>query len=209
MGEQSRLVVDALHLQAAPDHPGCGDGNVRRDPEVTLEHEPPRAVAIMRVSGHAAQKHELRPEPLRLPSRHPDEVGPFDPVRVAGPVEPLVVGAHEGRLVAQLACRRHDLRANEERLEREGTLNSAEMSPAMERLRILRASWHEVQPSASVRDISIRLLRVHPMRAADALQLSAAVIAADASPATLEVVTLDARLASAARREGFPVGDIG
>jgi hypothetical protein len=50
---------------------------------------------------------------------------------------------------------------------------------------------------------------VHPLRAADALQLAAAVIAAERRPASLEVVTLDDRLASAARKEGFVVAAVG
>jgi predicted nucleic acid-binding protein len=45
----------------------------------------------------------------------------------------------------------------------------------------------------------------HPLRAADALQLGAALFAADGDPQSLELVTLDRRLADAARREGFPV----
>lgn len=93
-------------------------------------------------------------------------------------------------------------------LEREGAMTSEGVSAAMGRLKGLRIAWHEVQPSQSMRDTSVRLLRVHPLRAADALQLSAAVIAADLVPSTLEVVTLDERLASAARREGFPVTGI-
>jgi hypothetical protein len=87
-------------------------------------------------------------------------------------------------------------------------MTSEGVSAAMGRLKGLRIAWHEVQPSQSMRDTSVRLLRVHPLRAADALQLSAAVIAADLVPSTLEVVTLDERLASAARREGFPVTGI-
>ena len=45
----------------------------------------------------------------------------------------------------------------------------------------------------------------HPLRTADALQLGAALVAADGDPQSLELVTLDRRLADAARREGFPV----
>ncbi len=44
----------------------------------------------------------------------------------------------------------------------------------------------------------------HPLRAADALQLGAAIVAADGDTASLEFVTLDRRLADAALREGFP-----
>jgi len=43
-------------------------------------------------------------------------------------------------------------------------------------------------------------------RAADALQLAAAFVAAENRPSALEVVTLDDRLAEAAGKEGFVVG---
>jgi predicted nucleic acid-binding protein len=45
----------------------------------------------------------------------------------------------------------------------------------------------------------------HPLRAADALQLGSAIVAADGDPSSLEFVTFDRRLAEAALREGFPV----
>ena len=48
-------------------------------------------------------------------------------------------------------------------------------------------------------------LRVHPLRAADALQLAAAFAAAERRPTSLELVTLDDRLADAVRKEGFVV----
>lgn len=48
-------------------------------------------------------------------------------------------------------------------------------------------------------------LRVHPLRTADAVQLAAAFRAAEGRPASLEFVSLDERLAAAARIEGFPV----
>ena len=52
---------------------------------------------------------------------------------------------------------------------------------------------------------ALRLLETHPLRAADALQLGAALYVAEEDPAGLEIVTLDSRLAEAARREGFRV----
>ena len=60
-------------------------------------------------------------------------------------------------------------------------------------------------PSQRVGQAAQRLLRVHPLRAADALQLAAAVVAADGEPGSMPFVTLDDRLALAAQREGFPV----
>ena len=91
------------------------------------------------------------------------------------------------------------------RLEREASLTAPAMSEALRRLGALARAWQEVQPVALVRQTAIRLLRVHPLRTADALQLAAAIVAAEDHPATLPLVTLDERLARAAEREGFPV----
>lgn len=93
------------------------------------------------------------------------------------------------------------------RLEREDALAETAMIAALERLDVLAEAWNEVQPVAAVRGVARRLLRVHPLRAADALQLAAAVVAAEGVPASLDLVTLDERLAAAARREGFVVRD--
>ena len=95
------------------------------------------------------------------------------------------------------------------RLDREGALTDSAMTLAVQRLDLLAESWNEVQPVPAVRSAARRLLRVHPLRAGGALQLAAAVVSAEGHPASLEIVTLDERLASAARREGFIVGAIG
>jgi hypothetical protein len=79
------------------------------------------------------------------------------------------------------------------------------MSDALHRLDALSMAWREVQPVGRVRQVATRLLRVHPLRAGDALQLGAAIVASEDQPATLPIVTLDDRLAQAAEREGFMV----
>lgn len=94
------------------------------------------------------------------------------------------------------------------RLEREGALDEAAAREAFHRLTQLATGWHEVDPSDSLRETAVRFLRVHPLRAADGLQLAAAFMAAERSPSSLEIVTLDDRLAAAARKEGFPVIDV-
>ena len=78
---------------------------------------------------------------------------------------------------------------------------------AFERLARLSRMWQEAEPGDAVREVARRLLRVHPLRAADALQLAAAVLVSGGRPSTLEFVTLDDWLAAAARVEGFPVID--
>jgi predicted nucleic acid-binding protein len=94
------------------------------------------------------------------------------------------------------------------RLERNGMLDTPEAVLAFNRLKQLAAGWHEIDPSDMIRETAVRFLRVHPLRAADALQLAAAFIAAEQRPASLEIITLDERLASAAQKEGFSVIDI-
>lgn len=91
------------------------------------------------------------------------------------------------------------------RLERDADLTAREVRLALGRMQAAAAGWLEVPPSNAVRERALRLLRVHPLRAADALQLAAALVAADSAPASLEFVTLDDRLQDAAEREGFPV----
>ena len=88
------------------------------------------------------------------------------------------------------------------RLRRERHLAAGAEHQARALLDILRASWFEIQPGDAVREQALRLLRLHPLRAADALQLAAAVEWAG-SPPVGGVVTFDDRLGEAARREGF------
>lgn len=89
------------------------------------------------------------------------------------------------------------------RLVREGRLNSSGAQAAERRLRELRKGWNEVLPTEACRRAAERMLRVHPLRAADAQQLAAALIASDNEPSMLEVVCLDQRLTEALRKEGF------
>jgi len=89
------------------------------------------------------------------------------------------------------------------RRQRVGRLSEALVAEAWRRLHALRAGWHEVEPGEEIREAARRLLRVHDLRTADALQLAAALSVAEAWPSTLEFISLDARLLAAARLEGF------
>jgi uncharacterized protein len=93
------------------------------------------------------------------------------------------------------------------RLERMGKLTPAETSEVFQQLQKLAQVWHFVDPVETIRVSAKRFLRVHDIRAADALQLAAAFLAAEGRPASLELVCLDDRLVTAARREGFQVID--
>ena len=89
------------------------------------------------------------------------------------------------------------------RRQRQGGLGDAIATEAFTRLSALRAAWYEVEPGEEIRESAKRFLRVHDLRTADALQLAAAFFVAEAQPSTLEFVSLDDRLLTAARREGF------
>jgi len=89
------------------------------------------------------------------------------------------------------------------RLVREGHLTAADARDAERRLLELRNAWDEILPGEACRRAAERMLRVHPLRAADALQLAAALIATDHDPERLEIVCLDQRLCEAAGKEGF------
>jgi predicted nucleic acid-binding protein len=65
------------------------------------------------------------------------------------------------------------------RLERAASLDIERSALAFGRLTRLADGWHEVEPSEVVRETAMRFLRVHPLRAADALQLGAAFVAAE------------------------------
>jgi predicted nucleic acid-binding protein len=91
------------------------------------------------------------------------------------------------------------------RREREGALSLGDAAVAIDRVRTLGRGWQEVLPSEVVRNTAQRILRVHPLRTADSLQLAAALVAAEREPASLPFVSLDERLSEAATREGFPI----
>ena len=91
------------------------------------------------------------------------------------------------------------------RLHRDGLLDVHEEEMVVEILFSLSSIWTEIEPGGDIRDIAIRLLRSHPLRAADSLQLAAAIVWADKKPGGYCFVCLDNKLGEAARKEGFTV----
>ena len=89
------------------------------------------------------------------------------------------------------------------RRERERSLTMGDAAAAIDRMRALGRGWQEVLPSEPVRTTAQRLLRIHPLRAADSLQLAAAIVASEQDSTSLDFVSLDERLNAAAGREGF------
>lgn len=85
---------------------------------------------------------------------------------------------------------------------REGSLTLEDARFARERLGVLSVAWHEVNPTSTIRKLAQRLLRTHPLRAADSLQLAAALEVGAALPEMLFACS-DHRLNNAAEAEGL------
>ncbi len=91
------------------------------------------------------------------------------------------------------------------RRQREGVLPSGDDAKARAVLSALAAAWSEIQPTEAVRLRAERLLSIHPLRTADALQLASALIWAQEAPQGLGFVCLDQSLREKAFREGFSI----
>ena len=89
------------------------------------------------------------------------------------------------------------------RLRREGLFQIRDEEQARLLLEHLATAWTEVLPSQAVRDHAARALQEHPLRAADALQLAAALVWVQGQPMGHPFVCLDHRLRAAAQQEGF------
>ena len=90
-----------------------------------------------------------------------------------------------------------------ERRTREGSLTDAERASARAALGELAAAWTEIAALGPVRERAMRLVATHALRAADAMQLGAALVAASDRPVGHDFVCADVRLGNAAAREGF------
>ena len=88
---------------------------------------------------------------------------------------------------------------------RDGKLAAAVEDRARRVLTALAAEWSEVLPTQAVRDRAERLLAVHPLRAADAFQLAAALVWSRGETSRHALVSFDERLRAAARGEGFEI----
>jgi uncharacterized protein len=88
---------------------------------------------------------------------------------------------------------------------RSGGLSSGRVPSALARIESLARRWMEVSDLEPVRDRADRLLASHPLRAADALQLAAALVLWRDRPKGRDFVTADGALARAAAAEGFQV----
>lgn len=91
------------------------------------------------------------------------------------------------------------------RLRREDVFTAAEAAHVLAALAGALDAANVVQPGDELRAMALRLLATHPLRAADALKLAAALLWARGRPAGRDFVCLDERLRTAAILEGFQI----
>ncbi len=88
---------------------------------------------------------------------------------------------------------------------REGRITAAAHEAGQKVVTALQDGAFEIQAGEAVRARAGRILGKYPLRAADALQLAAALTWCLERPSGAELVCLDHRLRQAAQREGFVV----
>jgi len=88
-------------------------------------------------------------------------------------------------------------------LLRQEKITSAEYAHVKLQAEQLANTWHTVAPSASIAKRACGLLETHPLRAADALQLAAALEWCEGKPDGEVFLTFDRRLSQAAGLVGF------
>lgn len=111
--------------------------------------------------------------------------------------------AHRGTVVWVLT--RVELVSALYRLVREGLLDATDLPEAIRRVDALERRWNEVTAIDLIRDRAERALAVHDLRAADAMQLAAALVQCEDRPKRRRFITADSKLAAAALAEGFDV----
>lgn len=98
-----------------------------------------------------------------------------------------------------------EIRSALARLERERALSASDHDRCVARLDAARLRWSEIVPSEELRASAEGIPREHRLRAADALQLAAALVWSRGRPRGRPFACVDARLAEAAADAGFDV----
>ena len=126
------------------------------------------------------------------------------PIVVAEPASSLVreLLAEDQQIITWVWSRTEIISAVERRA-REGAMSRMQRREVLRAFDAFARSWDEVTDALAVRSGANALLARHPLRAADAGQLGAALLVQQQVAAPLEFVCLDQRLSLAAELEGL------
>lgn len=94
------------------------------------------------------------------------------------------------------------------RLHREAAIASTDRDGALARLALLAQGWREILPDDALRNLAGTLLDIYCLRAADSMQLAAALIWCQQRPQGKTFICGDQRLCVAAKSAGFAVGEL-
>jgi hypothetical protein len=123
-----------------------------------------------------------------------------DQSRRPGATEGVLTGCLVGNLVEiHSAIRRAHL------LEK---LNDQEKAKALSRLVLLSLGWREILPDDALRDLARQLLDAHDLRAAESLQLAAALVWCQHRSARRSFLSAERRLSKSALARGFSVVEL-
>ena len=128
------------------------------------------------------------------------------PLVVAEPRSPLVrAWLSDDDQIVTWAWTQTEITSAIERRTRDGTLSREQRRETLRRFDALAESWDEITDVLAVRARANALLARHPLRAADAGQLGAALLVQEQMAGVLTFVCLDSSLAWAAEREQLAI----
>ncbi|MEX2607679.1 MAG: type II toxin-antitoxin system VapC family toxin [Kiritimatiellia bacterium] len=91
------------------------------------------------------------------------------------------------------------------RLRREMLITESELNDVLIRLEEQSGNWFIITPGKRLEKLTLRALRVHPLRAMDAIHLAAACLARAEEGPPMDFYSEDTRLMEAAAKEGFHI----
>ncbi len=89
------------------------------------------------------------------------------------------------------------------RLERENKISPAQRTRAEKRLETLEKIWQEIQPNTKIKELARTFPSLYGLKAADSLQLAAALVWCKENPKGKDFVSGDEKLIKAAEVIGF------
>ena len=91
------------------------------------------------------------------------------------------------------------------RLERENKISAQKRSKAEQRLEILEKVWTEIQPEPRIKELARTFPSTYGLKAADSLQLAAALVWCNEIPKNKDFISGDAKLLKVAEDVGFTI----
>ena len=89
------------------------------------------------------------------------------------------------------------------RLRREAFISERQLNDLLKQLEEVVGNWFIISPGKRLEKLTLRALRIHPLRAMDAIHLAAACLARNEEDSGMGFFSEDICLSEAAAKEGF------